>query len=257
MAQHQMAPQGRGPQEAEGGGGGGGGGGGEEEEEEEEEEAEEEEEEEEARVGRKRTAARESPWSVRSASSTKPPLCRRGRERRGGRKNSRSRGADFLLILDMFLVRLVIVPVIGSDKFQQFVTNRAEKPPFLYRCSSRTRLLPSPFWCNERYDGPGSAEFSAAVAVYRRVVGFLVVAQRQIPMVLSFQDERDSSVTVHQQGGRCPRPAGGAGSTGAVLGYGCPLLCPSVLGVETVLEIVEVPQLLFIDVVVQFVDNVR
>ena len=75
------------------------------------------------------------------------------------------------------------------------------------------------------YNGPDSAEFRAAVAVYRRVVGLLVVAQWQIPVVLSFQDERDSSLTVHQQGGRCPRRAGGAGSTGAVLGHGWRASC--------------------------------
>ena len=44
-----------------------------------------------------------------------------------------------------------------------------------------------------RLRGPDSAEIRAAVAVYRRVVGFPGVAQKQILMVLSFQDERDSS----------------------------------------------------------------
>ena len=36
---------------------------------------------------------------------------------------------------------------------------------------------PVPFWCNDRCSGPDSAE----IPVYRRVVGFPVVAQRQIP----------------------------------------------------------------------------
>ena len=52
----------------------------------------------------------------------------------------------------------------------------------------------------------------------RPAVGFPVVAQRQIPMVWSSR-RCEISVTVHQQGGRCPCRADGAGSTSAVLGY--------------------------------------
>ena len=64
------------------------------------------------------------------------------------------------------------------------------KPPFLHRCSSRTRLLTIPLLCNDWYDGPNSAEFWLVALVVPQLqfidifVDFPSVALRQIPMVL-------------------------------------------------------------------------
>ena len=85
----------------------------------------------------------------------------------------------------MFIVLLVIVPLIGSVKIQQFVTNLAETAVST-QVQFSDILLPSPFWCNDRHD-LSPVDVQRQVPDLVRTVFFSVEMSHDIPVVALMQ----------------------------------------------------------------------